>query len=417
MRSNYKKIGPYIRQVDVRNIEGKKNNLLGVSTQKVFIDSIANTIGTDFKTYKIVKRRQFTYVADTSRRGDRIGIALLETHDEGLVSPIYTVLEITDHDALLPEYLMMWFRRPEFDRYARFMSHGSVRELFDWEEMCNVELPIPPIEKQRKIVREYHTIVDRINLNERLNQKLEETAQAIYKQWFVDFDFPISAEYAVAIGKPELEGQTYKSSGGEMVYDEVLKKMIPKGWTAVPYTKMIELGGGGTPKTEETEFWNGDIPFFTPKDIGCSYYSVATEKHITDLGLKSSSTKLYEKDTVFITARGTVGEVALASKRMAMNQSCYAALMKSHDAQYFVHQHSINALNSLKKEAIGGVFGALVTRDFDGYMVVKPKDEICGKYNKVVKNIYQMILNKQNENLLLDRMKSLLLAGLAKGDT
>jgi type I restriction enzyme, S subunit len=231
MRSNYKKIGPYIRQVDIRNIEDKKKNLLGVSTQKVFIDSIANTVGTDFRTYKVVKRRQFTYVADTSRRGDRIGIALLETHDEGLVSPIYTVFEIIDHDTLLPEYLMMWFRRPEFDRYARFKSHGSVRELFDWEEMCDVELPMPSIEKQREIVKEYQTIVDRMNLNEQLTLKLKETAQAIYKQWFVDFEFPISAKYAAAIGKPELEDQPYKSSGGEMVYNEVLKQEIPKGWT------------------------------------------------------------------------------------------------------------------------------------------------------------------------------------------
>ena len=125
---------------------------------------------------------------------------------------------------------MMWFRRPEFDRYARFKSHGSVRELFDWEEMCDVELPMPSIEKQREIVKEYHTIVDRIKLNERLNQQLEETAQAIYKLWFVDFEFPISAEYAAAIGKTELEGQPYKSSGGEMVYNEALKQEIPKGW-------------------------------------------------------------------------------------------------------------------------------------------------------------------------------------------
>lgn len=230
---------------------------MGVSTQKVFIDSIANTVGTDFRTYKVVKRRQFTYVADTSRRGDRIGIALLETHDEGLVSPIYTVFEIIGHDTLLPEYLMMWFRRPEFDRYARFKSHGSVRELFDWDEMCDVELPMPSIEKQREIVKEYHTIVDRITLNERLNRKLEETAQAIYKQWFVDFEFPISADYAAAIGKPELEGRPYKSSDGEMVFNEVLKQEIPKGWNDCLLSDKVEFKNGKTrPSTK------GNIPVY-----------------------------------------------------------------------------------------------------------------------------------------------------------
>jgi type I restriction enzyme S subunit len=207
MRSNYKKLKPYIRQVDIRNTEGKTENLLGVSTQKVFIDSIANTVGTDFTLYRVVKRKQFVYVPDTSRRGDKIGIAMLEMHDEGLVSQAYTVFEIIDHDQLDPEYLMMWFCRPEFDRYARFKSHGSVREIFDWEEMGDVELPIPSIDKQREIVREYNTIVERIKLNEQLIQKLEETAQALYKQWFVDFEFPISKEYAESIGKPEFEGK------------------------------------------------------------------------------------------------------------------------------------------------------------------------------------------------------------------
>ncbi len=230
MRSDYKKLGSYIKQIDIRNTEDKKNNLLGVSTQKIFIESIANTVGTDFKKYKIVKKYQFTYVPDTSRRGDRIGLAMLEHLDEALVSQAYTVFEIVDHNELDPEYLMMWFRRPEFDRYARYKSHGSVREIFDWDEMCDVELPVPSIEKQREIVKEYNTIINRIKLNEQLNQKLEEAAQAIYKQWFVDFEFPISEEYANSIGKPELVGKPYKSNGGEMVFNEGLEQEIPKGW-------------------------------------------------------------------------------------------------------------------------------------------------------------------------------------------
>ena len=186
MRSNYKKLGPYIREIDVRNTEGSEEGLLGLSVQKTFLPTKANTIGTNFSNYKIVKKRQFSYTADTSRRGDKIAIALLDQWDRAMVSPIYTVFEIIDTQQLLPEYLMMWFRRPEFDRYARFMSHGSVRELFGWEEMCDVKLPIPSIDKQREIVKEYQTVVDRIQLNEQLNQKLEETAQAIYRHWFVD---------------------------------------------------------------------------------------------------------------------------------------------------------------------------------------------------------------------------------------
>ena len=172
MKEGYRLLGEYIRQVDVRNREGKEDNLLGVSVQKQFIPSIANTVGTDFTKYKVVKKGQFTYIPDTSRRGDKIGIALLQAYEEGLVSNVYTVFEVVDTEKLLPEYLMLWFSRPEFDRYARFKSHGSVREVMDWDEMCKVELPVPEIEEQRNIVKAYRTITDRIALKKQINDNL-----------------------------------------------------------------------------------------------------------------------------------------------------------------------------------------------------------------------------------------------------
>lgn len=177
MKEGYRLLGDFIRQVDVRNTDGKEENLFGVSVQKMFIPSIANTIGTDFTKYKVVKRGQFTYIPDTSRRGDKIGIALLMDYDEGLVSNIYTVFEVKDENELLPEYLMLWFSRPEFDRYARFKSHGSVREIMDWDEMCKVELPVPSIDKQRSIVKAYQTITERIELKRRINDNLRATAE------------------------------------------------------------------------------------------------------------------------------------------------------------------------------------------------------------------------------------------------
>lgn len=184
MKAEYRKLGEYIRLVDVRNTDLKVNHLLGVSVEKCFIESIANTIGTDFSKYKIVKKRQFTYIPDTSRRGDKIGIALLTDYDEGLVSNIYTVFEVIDTSKLLPEYLMLWFSRPEFDRYARYKSHGSVREIFDWDEMCRVELPIPAIEVQQKIVDAYNAITKRIQIKQKINENLEKTAQCLFEKMF-----------------------------------------------------------------------------------------------------------------------------------------------------------------------------------------------------------------------------------------
>lgn len=188
MKSNYKQLGQFIRQVDVRNAAGKEENLLCVSVQKTFIPSIANTVGTDFTKYKVVRRGQFTYIPDTSRRGDKIGIALLSDYDEGLVSNVYTTFEVIDKNELLPKYLMLWFSRPEFDRYARFKSHGSVREVMDWDEMCKVQLPVPPISVQRDIVKAYQTITNRIALKRQVNDNLEAVLAASHSKMFFSKD-------------------------------------------------------------------------------------------------------------------------------------------------------------------------------------------------------------------------------------
>lgn len=185
-KTNYKRLGDYIREVDVRNRDLKVTKLLGVSISKEFMTSIANTIGTDMSSYKVVEPWQSAYGPVTSRNGDKVSIALYKDDEKAIVSQAYTIFEVTNKLELLPEYLMMWFRRPEFDRYARFKSHGSAREIFSWEEMCDVELPIPPIDQQRKLVAEYNAFQQRIKLNEQLIVKLEETAQTIYRKMFVD---------------------------------------------------------------------------------------------------------------------------------------------------------------------------------------------------------------------------------------
>ena len=135
---------------------------------------------------KDIRTGQFAYGPVTSRNGEKISIALLRDKD-CIISSSYTVFEVVNKNELDPEYLMLWFSRPEFDRYARYMSHGSVREIFDWDELCKVELPIPSIDKQRSIVRAYQTITERIELKRRLNDNLLATAQAVYKAWFVEY--------------------------------------------------------------------------------------------------------------------------------------------------------------------------------------------------------------------------------------
>ena len=171
MRDDYKVLGDYIQVVDNRNKDLTITNLLGVSIEKRFIPSIANIVGTDLSNYKIVKTGQFAYGPVTSRNGEKISIAYLSGED-CIISSSYTVFEVVKKDELDSEYLMLWFSRPEFDRYARYKSHGSVREIFDWNELCSVELPVPSIEEQRNIVKAYKTIADRIALKKQINDNL-----------------------------------------------------------------------------------------------------------------------------------------------------------------------------------------------------------------------------------------------------
>jgi len=187
MRANYKILGNFIRYVDKRNRDLAITNLLGVSIEKRFIPSIANIVGTDLSSYKVVQTGQFAYGPVTSRNGEKISIAYLEGED-CIISSSYTVFEVVNKEELDPEYLMLWFSRPEFDRYARYKSHGSVREIFDWNQLCMVELPVPDIKEQRNIVKAYRTIMDRIALKKQINDNLDEQMKALFKSWFIDFE-------------------------------------------------------------------------------------------------------------------------------------------------------------------------------------------------------------------------------------
>lgn len=186
MQSTFKPIGKYIRLVDVRNKDLAVELLLGLTINKQFIPSVANTVGANMANYKVIKKGQFACSIMQVRRDKKMPVALLDDFDEAIISQAYPVFEVIDETELLPEYLMMWFSRSEFDREACFYAVGGVRGSLEWEDFCNMQLPVPSIEKQRAIVKEYNAVVNRIKLNEQLNQKLEEIAQALYKHWFVD---------------------------------------------------------------------------------------------------------------------------------------------------------------------------------------------------------------------------------------
>jgi type I restriction enzyme S subunit len=246
MRSNNKRLGDFIHQVNLRNDDGSITDLRGLSLKKEFRKSTSNIIGADMTKYKVMNKWQFS--ANFMGLGvlvNKAAIVLKRDEIPNIVSSAYPVFEVKDKSKLNPEYLMMWFRRSEFDRYCVFKSDKGIRGGFDWNDLCDVELPIPNIEKQKAIVKEYNVIVNRIQLSEQLNEKLEETAQAIYKYWFVDFEFPNE------------QGKPYKSNGGKMFSNAELDKEIPDGWLAGCLDDLSIQFSGFSFKGNQYSFDNG----------------------------------------------------------------------------------------------------------------------------------------------------------------
>ena len=362
-RQLYKRLGNYIREVNVRNRELEVTDLLGLSVNKDFIPSIANTIGTDMSTYKIVKRRQFVYIADTSRRGDKIAISLLRDYDNAIVSQAYTVFEILDHKQLLPEYLMMWFRRPEFDRYARFHSHGSAREVFDWEELCDVMFPIPTIEKQREIVAEYETLTRRIRINEQMIQNLESTAQTLYCKMFVD---------------------------------GIDKENLPEGW------RMGTLG-------EVATFKYGKLVQKHPKSSKFPY-PVFSGYAIT--GYTDEYT--LKERTIVIIARGDAGtgKICMAPQKCFLSNLAIAIETKDMAIKDYLYYHLLDSdTMSLRS---GSAQAQITINNIEPFEITIPSNEICIVFSQCVESLYNDILLRTEENLKLNELQSLLLAKMGQ---
>ena len=352
MKNNYRKLGDYIQPVDVRNSDLKVSHLLGVSVEKRFIESIANTIGTDFSKYKIVRRGQFTYIPDTSRRGDKIGIALLTEFDEGLVSNIYTVFEITDTTKLLPEYLMLWFSRPEFDRYSRYKSHGSVREIFDWDEMCRVELPIPDLKEQKKIVNTYNAITKRIQLKQKINENLEKTAQTIYRKMFVED--------------------------------------ADEKWETVKLEKVIEVRYGKDHKNLE----KGNIPVYGSGGI-----------------MRYANKYLYDKESVMIPRKGSLNNIIYTDEPFwSVDTMFYTSMKKQNFAKYFYE--FIRTKDFLNLDT-GSAVPSMTTDYLNNIEILNPDNTTLEKFESKVSRLYISKQNNYKEIFKLQELKQLVISRIS----
>ena len=377
-----KRLGDYIREVDVRNRDLEVMKLLGVSISKEFMPSIANTIGTDMSSYKIVEPRQFAYGPVTSRNGDKVSIALYKDDEKAIVSQAYTIFEVKNKQELLPEYLMMWFRRPEFDRYARFKSHGSAREIFSWEEMCDVELPIPSIVQQQKMVSEYEAVTRRIRLNEQIIAKLEKTAQALYRKMFVD---------------------------------GINQENLPEGWrmgTLGEYCK--EIKSGGTPSRSNIEYWNSkDYRWLKTGEVQNNVI-LETEEYISEAGLNNSSAKIIPCGSVIMAMYGaTAGQVAYLACETTTNQACCNMICYTKEDAAFLFFHLQYYQEEIKRVANGGAQENLSQEIIAEQPILLFEDD---KKKATFVKLLDFIINKHKEYNILTELQSLLLAKMGHPD-
>lgn len=379
-----KRLGDYIREVDVRNRDLSVTNLLGVSISKEFIPSIANTIGTDMSSYKVVRPNQFAYGPVTSRNGDKVSIALFHGDGCAIISQAYTVFEVQDGETLMPEYLMMWFRRPEFDRYARFHSHGSAREIFDWDELCDVLLPVPSIERQRAMVAEYETLSRRIGLNRSMIAQLEATAQTLYRKMFVD---------------------------------DIDPEHLPAGWRMDTLSSFGKVITGKTPSSDNPEDFGDKITFVTPGDFNkYRKFAIGSDRMLSDSGRERLKGKILPKGSVIVTCIGSdMGKVVLASEECITNQQMNSIVV-NHDeySDYLFYALSLKS-KELKSMALGSSTMPLLNKsEFEKIKCVVPPRELLLEFSRLICAINDTMIYKLKENNNLTELQSLLLAKMGQ---
>ena len=340
----------------------------------------------------VLKEESFRYV--TEEKADSLGKAnahrgdVVITH-RGTLGQIVFIPQDSMHDRyvisqsqfrvrcnerILPEYLVYYFhtRIGQHKLLSNASQVGVPALARASTTFQTIEIEVPDVEIQRKIVGILETLRRKIEINNNINENLEQQAQALFKDMIADVQ------------------------------------------EQVPFTSVIQVLGGGTPKTGNQEYWNGEIPFFTPKDVG-NPYVLTTEKSITPFGLDNCNSRLYPVNTVFLTARGTVGKVSLAGVPMAMNQSCYALAGKDGLHPIIVYHYVLETVKALKHKASGAVFDAIITRDFDTESVPALTSEQIESYIAVAEPIYSEILNRTLENQRLSTLRDTLLPQLMNG--
>lgn len=351
MKSSYDILENHIRLVDYRNRGLASDKVLGINIDKYFMPSVANVIGTDLSKYKLISKGLFACNPMHVGRDERLPVALYTDDTPAIVSPAYFMFEVIDNTKLNEEFLMMWFRRPEFDRICWLKTDGSVRGGITWDDICRIELPVPPLEEQLKIVSSYKAITDRIALKQRINDNLEAQASAIYHSLFDE--------------QSEWE-KGFVSDFGDVV-------------------------GGATPSKDVDEYFCSDgIVWLTPKDLTSTgkKFIYKGETDITETAYRSCSTKMLPKGSVLLTSRAPVGCVAIAMTELCTNQGFKSIVPFKEIGTAFVYYFLKENRQLIENHSSGTTFMEISGNVLKDIPVSIPPEELTQKFSVLCQPIF-----------------------------
>lgn len=374
-----KRLGDYIRPVDVRNRDLKVTRLVGLTIDKAFIPSVANTIGTDLSNYKVISENQFACSLMQVSRDGKMPIAMFKG-EPCIMSPAYPMFEVSKTNELLPEYLMMWFSRSEFDREASFYAVGGVRGSLEWNDFCDMRIPVPAIEKQREIVAEYNTLQTRIETNKKLIATLEQTAQTLYRHTFVDNIDPNN---------------------------------LPEGWRMGTIGEFCEVRDGTHDSPKPVEVGN---PLVTSAHLLPWHVKLEETYRISkDDFDKINERSLVEKYDILYSMIGTIGAISFVCDDVieyaVKNMAIFKTSSKKEYAFFLLYFLKSDEMGKILNENMAGSTQSYITLSvLRSIPIVIPSDQDICEFSKSVEPIVKSIIFKDRENQTLTQMQTLLLS-------
>lgn len=326
-----------------------------------------------------------------ARKGDVRKCAYITANENGWMTGSDCLKVVLDESKCYPKFIYYQLRSEHIGRWLEKVSIGATMPSLNTGLLSGIEMVLPPIEIQKQIAGILSAYDDLIENNQKQIKLLEEAAQRLYKEWFVDLNFSGHENTKIVDG-------------------------VPEGWNICPFSSKVDIMSGGTPKTSIPDYYNGRIPFYTPKDSDGAFFAYKTQMNITEGGLKNCNSRLYPPKTVIITARGTVGKTTILAVPMAMNQSCYALKMKENDAPYYLFFALNNEIKALQTMANGGVFNTIIGKTFDSINIQIPKDPLIYGFEETVRPFMEQIKNKLQANSKLVEARDRLLPELMSGE-